>query len=235
MVRKVLHLSITFTDLKRSGAVGDPASLGVYALLIGNSDRKYKPYLDASNREAQSVLKVAPRFWNGAISHRYSVPELWADFLFMAPPFLAYYAVSTNNPSLLRETVKQATLYRQILLHNTTEKYHGLWEHIIGEKPNSGDRGLWSTGNGWAAAGMTRVLATVMKWPTSAGWRTDIELLKGYIKEILDGAMAVDVGHVSKSSLKMGSMFCGMRLRMKTVLLTVSTVDGQWSSSELPQ
>lgn len=106
----------------------------------------------------------------------------------MAPPFLAYYAVYKNDEALLRETIRQIGLYREVL-----KKSSGLWTHIVG--PNSPDPGSWSTGNAWAAAGITRVLATVIKAPMSKGWTTEINLLKSYIKEILDAAMAI--GQVS--------------------------------------
>ena len=39
----------------------------------------------------------------------------------------------------------------------------GLWNHIVG--PYNSDQRPWSTGNAWAAAGMARVLATVLKAP----------------------------------------------------------------------
>lgn len=110
----------------------------------------------------------------------------------MAPPFLAYYAVYKNDEALLRETIRQVGLYREVL-----KKSNGLWTHIKG--PNSPDPGSWSTGNAWAAAGITRVLATVIKAPMSKGWTTEINLLKSYIKEILDAAMTI--GQVSDRRL----------------------------------
>ena len=131
----------------------------------------------------------------------------------MAPPFLAYYGAATNNASVLKASVDQCCLYRQILLANTTSGQYstppvshpiaasGLWEHIIG--PVNADSGLWSTGNGWAAAGMTRVLATVLKAPSklynhhptsanelSVSWKNQaINDLTAFICEILDAAM----------------------------------------------
>lgn len=111
--------------------------------------------------------------------------------MFMAPPFLAYYAVDTNNHSLLDLTVTQCGLYRQVLHANTTASYKGLWEHIIG--PQSQDTGLWATGNGWAAYGMARVLATVLKAPATISppsfQASSFSSLTTLIKEILDGAI----------------------------------------------
>lgn len=67
-----------------NSAVGDPASLGVSAILLGQSDGAY---IDASNRQANYLLKIAPKYSNGAISHRPDVAELWADNVAMSFPF----------------------------------------------------------------------------------------------------------------------------------------------------
>jgi len=166
------------------GAVGDPASLGVSAVLLGKTNATYA---NAVSEEINYITNVAPRFSNNAISQRSDVAELWADFIYMAPPFLAYAAADARNLDLLQEAYLQCGLYRQILQSSSGG---GVWKHIIG--PQSQDTGLWSTGNAWAAAGMARVLATVMKAPAaaSASWRsTAIADLTQWIKEILDGAM----------------------------------------------
>lgn len=129
----------------------------------------------------------------------------------MAPPFLAYYGVATSNASFLQEAVNQCLLYRQILRANTSASARppathpvvasGLWTHIRG--PVSNDPGIWSTGNAWAAAGMMRVLATLVKAPPSlfdAGHRGTINItwktqatanLVNAIREILDASMRV--------------------------------------------
>lgn len=61
------------------GAVGDPASLGVGAILLGD----YLPagegekYTNATIGEVEFIMSEAPRWENGAISHRVEQPELW--------------------------------------------------------------------------------------------------------------------------------------------------------------
>lgn len=101
---------------------------------------------------------------------------------------MAYQAVSTNDLGLMAETVRQCGLQREVLISGNGQ----CWQHIIG--PQSQDTGLWSTGNGWAAYGMTRVLHTLQKWPKSAGMTNEAGQLKGWIKEILDCAMGSDTG-----------------------------------------
>lgn len=65
-------------------AVGDPAALGVSAILLGQSN---SAYLDASNRQAEYILNEAPKWSNGAISQRQDVAEIWADNMAMSFPF----------------------------------------------------------------------------------------------------------------------------------------------------
>ncbi|KAL6792273.1 hypothetical protein GGI42DRAFT_177454 [Trichoderma sp. SZMC 28013] len=160
-------------------AVGDPASLGVSAILLGQSD---SVYIGAANRESDFLLKIAPRWSNGAISHRPDVAELWADNMAMSFPFLAYLAVQHNDTSLMSLTVQQCGLQRAVLKGSSLS-----WQHIIG--PQSQDTGLWSSSNGWAGYGMVRVLHTLQKWSGSASMTSQASQLKGWIKEILDGAI----------------------------------------------
>ncbi|KAB8342746.1 hypothetical protein FH972_022344 [Carpinus fangiana] len=164
------------------GASGDPAALGVSALLIGQSDGAY---FDASERQKTHLLEQVPRMSNDAISQRDENLAAWADFMYMAPPFLAYYAVATNDVSLLQETVRQCGLYKDLLQVDGSN-----WQHILVEDDSGGaDAGLWSTGNAWAAAGMARVLATLTNWENgSSSCSSERDQLVSWIKEILDGA-----------------------------------------------
>ncbi|KAJ7780081.1 hypothetical protein DFH07DRAFT_1025882 [Mycena maculata] len=131
------------------------------------------PVLAIPPTKMDFLLNSAPRWSNGTIPQREDVPELWGDFMYMAPPFIAYFAADSNNASLLEIAYLQCGLYREVLLFNSnastpsptgTSPTNGLWQHIFG--PQSMESGLWSTGNGWAAAGMARVLAT--SWQANA-------------------------------------------------------------------
>ncbi len=181
--------------LVADSAVGDPASLGVSCILLGQSDATY---IEAAQRQSDYILNQAPRWSNGAISQRPDVAELWADNMSMSFPFcelvrkssiksllnilVAYLAVQQNNNTLMAEVVNQCGLQRDVL---KTSQFDN-WQHIIG--PQSQDTGLWSTGNGWASYGMVRVLHTLQKWSGSSSLTSEAGQLKTWIKEILDGA-----------------------------------------------
>jgi hypothetical protein len=77
--------------LVANSAVGDPASLGVSAILLGQSNNVF---INAAQRQAEYILNQAPKWSNGAISHRPDVAEIWADFTAMAPPFCMSFCFS---------------------------------------------------------------------------------------------------------------------------------------------
>lgn len=175
------------------------------AILIGQTDGAY---LSAAEREVRHLLDDVPRWSNGAISHRESVAELWADFVYMAPPTLAYWAVQAADAGLLREAARQCLLYRDVLIAGGDDpETRGLWHHIIG--PESQDLGLWSTGNAWAAAGMTRVLATAKNSGlldgdagADGGQPSVLEDLASAIRGILDSAIAADAAEPDEPLLR---------------------------------
>ncbi|KAI0378368.1 hypothetical protein F5Y04DRAFT_148823 [Hypomontagnella monticulosa] len=195
------HISTTSNTLVNGdGAAGDPASLGVSAILIGQTQ---PDYLSAADRQVQHLLNDVPRWSNGAISHRESVAELWADFIYMAPPTLAYWAVQTKDVNLLSTAIQQCVLYRDVLgVPPSAKSAAGLWHHIIG--PQSQDLGIWSTGNAWAAAGMSRVLATAKKsqFANNGKVKDGIGKLTSIIRAILDGAIARDAAEPNEPLLR---------------------------------
>jgi rhamnogalacturonyl hydrolase YesR len=170
----------------KSGSAADPASLGTAAILLGKLDPQYT---SAARRLEDFLMNDTPRFANDAISHREHVAELWSDFMFMAPPFLAHYALETRDAGLLQEVVRQCELQREVL----QDRVKGLWQHVVG--PQKPDPGLWSTGNGWAVCGLVRVYAVVKKFqillPEAVPYRLESEL-KASIQGIIRGAVSFD-------------------------------------------
>ncbi|KAK0832882.1 hypothetical protein LTR91_013966 [Friedmanniomyces endolithicus] len=171
-------------------SVSDPASLGVAAVMLGQR-WKWEKYIRAAERQKDYLLNDAPRYVNGAVSHRRDVAELWSDAVSMFPPFLAYYGVHKQDLALMRAAVHQVQLYRDALVIPDGPK-RGLWKHIVGPSELADD-GAWSTGNAWAAYGMARVRATVSGWkPSREAMGDEIAKLDRWIGEILDGAIRTD-------------------------------------------
>jgi rhamnogalacturonyl hydrolase YesR len=166
----------------------DPASLGVAALMLGQSSTKT---FQAATRQKDYLFNDAKRYSNGAISHRVEVAELWSDAVSMVPPFLAFYAVAANDLEIMKEAVRQCELHREVLRIDSGPK-KGLWKHIVGPS-DMADEGVWSTGAAWAAYGMVRVRATISGWqPSNETMSQEIQNLDQWIGEILDGAIRTD-------------------------------------------
>jgi hypothetical protein len=125
------------------GSAADPASIGVSVLIanLTGQDGGQVDYSGAATDQLNYLLNVVPKTGDGAISHRVSELQLWSDFVYMVPPFLAYYGVVTRNRTLVAQSYQQVKLYRQYLRDNTT----GMWQHVL-MGTSSNDPGFWSTG-----------------------------------------------------------------------------------------
>lgn len=127
------------------GSVADPASIGVSVILANQTagSNATTDYAGAASDQLNYLLNTAPRAPDGAISHRTDSVQLWSDFIYMVPPFLAYYGAVSGNQSLLEEAYNQIKLYRGHLKDDS-----GLWKHIAtGDGSSNGaDPSHWSTG-----------------------------------------------------------------------------------------
>ncbi|KAH9040722.1 glycoside hydrolase family 105 protein [Lactarius pseudohatsudake] len=162
-------------------SVGDPASIGTAVLIANWTNLGGEYYAAAATAQIQYLFGPAvPRTHDGAISHLASQVQLWSDSVYMVPPFLAYYGITTGNQSMLQDAYNQVKLYRSYLRDNSAG---GLWQHIV-LGTNGTDSGHWSTGNAWAAAGMLRVLGTLKSSPFSRDFNNQIKDLGNWVAEI---------------------------------------------------
>ncbi|KAH8977032.1 glycoside hydrolase family 105 protein [Lactarius hatsudake] len=162
------------------GSAGDPASIGIAVLIANWTDLGGENYSAAATAQLEYLFGPrVPKTENGAISHRVSEVQLWSDSVYMVPPFLAYYGITTGNQSMLQEAYNQVKLYRSYLRDALAG---GLWRHII--LGTDTDPGHWSTGNAWAAAGMLRVLGTLKSSSFSRNFSSQIQDLGAWVAEI---------------------------------------------------
>lgn len=160
------------------GATGDPASMGIAVLLTGRALNN-RTYASAVADQLVFLLAHAPRSHSGAISHRVEEVQLWNDFIYMGPPFIAYMGAIERNYTLLLEAKRQIGLYRDVL----RDPRSGLWRHIVlgrWQEPS-----LWGTGIGWTAAGAVRVLQTIVKSDFAHALHSHLWELYGWTSELL--------------------------------------------------
>jgi unsaturated rhamnogalacturonyl hydrolase len=155
------------------GPVCDPASNGEPVLFAWKEtgDAAFKT---AADRMLEFMLEKAPRTREGLIYHNHIENQIWVDAIYMAPPFLAV----AGHPE---EAVKQVAGYRRTLRSPET----GLLSHIWDEDKRDFQRkAFWGVGNGWAAAGMTRVVRAL---PVSMGAQKDE--MAGWIRDLVDACL----------------------------------------------
>jgi unsaturated rhamnogalacturonyl hydrolase len=153
--------------------IADPASNGEPVLFAAKTTGDDAMNL-AAKRMLDFLLCKAPRTPDGIIYHNYIENMIWVDAFYMIPPFLAI----SGHPD---EAVKQINGYRKILLNPDKHLYYHIWD----QDRQAYERKLfWGVGNGWAAAGMTRVLRAL---PDSM--RNEKKLIAGYIREVVDGCL----------------------------------------------
>ncbi|CUA74419.1 hypothetical protein RSOLAG22IIIB_11218 [Rhizoctonia solani] len=167
--------------LMKDGSSADPASTGVGMIVANWTEAQGSDFQAAARDQLTWLLYHVPRSSNGAISHRNEQVQLWSDYIYMVPPFLAYYGASTSNRTLVGEAYNQIKLYRDVLLDKPT----GLWQHI--RQGSFEDRGLWSTGSGWAAMGSMRVAATIRAAGYANEFTSELDDLEAWTGEILNG------------------------------------------------
>ena len=95
--------------------------------------------------------------------------------MYMAPPFLAV----AGHPD---EAVRQIEGFRKALWDPRKKLYSHIWDD---GSASFARRDFWGVGNGWTAAGITRVIRSLPE--TMTGERTR---LIGYVRELLDACLA---------------------------------------------
>ena len=154
--------------------VTDPGANGEAVLWAAR--KTGDPELKAgAERMLEYFLHKAPRRKDGTLYHIDDKPQVWIDSVYMAPPFLAVAGAP-------EEALKQIDGIRRVLWNGEKKLFSHIWDDA---KNDFGRKDFWGVGNGWAAAGMTRVLKSLPERMAAERAR-----LQGYIREVLDGCLA---------------------------------------------
>jgi rhamnogalacturonyl hydrolase YesR len=163
-----------FALLGSDDAVTDPGSNGEPVLFAANVTGD-PMFAKAAERMVDYFMHKAPRTADGTICHIASHAQLWNDSVYMCPPFLAV----AGQPV---EAVKQIEGIRKALWNEKARLYLHIWDV---EKNRFEDAEFWGVGNGWVAAGITRVIKAL-----PAGMRADKQRLIAHVTELIDGCLA---------------------------------------------
>lgn len=121
------------------------------------------------------IRDKAPRTPDGILYHTFRSPEMWSDGFNCAPPFLA--AMGEHDAAL-----RQIEGYRARLWNPEARLMAHVWNE---DEKRLSRSSFWGGGNGWAAAGMARVLSSLPRERKSDHLR-----VAGYTRELIDGCVA---------------------------------------------
>jgi len=154
--------------------VTDPAANGEAVLVAARLT--HEPALQtACEAMLHYLLTTAPRAADGTLFHVVDAKEVWIDSMYMAPPFLAV----AGQPA---EALRQIQGIKRRLWHREKKLYAHMWNE---ERQAFKRAACWGVGNGWAAAGLTRVIRAL---PDSLA--KEKQALALHVREILDGCLA---------------------------------------------
>jgi len=120
------------------------------------------------------IRKRAPRSADGILYHTLKEPEMWSDGLYCAPPFLA-------KLGHFDEALGQIAGYKKRLYVSEKRLLAHIWDESKGALKRAA---LWGTGQGWAVAGLARVLRHA-----PAGREREKAELARFAQDLIDGCL----------------------------------------------
>ncbi len=131
-------------------SVTDPCSvgeaLGVAAKLTGD-----KMLLSAYEKLLDWARNYAPANASGIVYHFTDQTQFWIDSMYMLPPFLAC-------AGQYEEAIKQVDGYWNALFNPSKKMLSHMWDDVTKAYVRED---IWGVGNGWALAGITRVISNL--------------------------------------------------------------------------
>ena len=155
-------------------ALSDAASPGeaiLYAAKL-TGDEKLQAGFD---KLLEYILNEAPRTDEGIYYHFTNMPQIWSDINYMLPPFLAC-------AGKYGEAIKQIDGFKACLWDEDKKLLSHMWDCGKKEFPR---KDFWGVGNGWTAAGLSRVIFALPETMNN-----EREKLIRYQKQLIDGCLA---------------------------------------------
>jgi rhamnogalacturonyl hydrolase YesR len=163
-----------FSVIKGNMPINDCASVGEAVLFAGKLTGD--PVFAKGANEMLDVIKnTNHKNGEGIIYHTQEPTKfIMSDAFYMLPPFLA-------AAGEFDEAMKHIEGYRKYLYHEKEQLYSHIWDG-----PNSKfiREDFWGVGNGWTAAGLTRVIKMLPENRSE-----DKKRLIGYLKDVIDGCL----------------------------------------------
>ena len=166
-----------------SPAVTDPCAIGE-ALLFACEQTGDPALCAARDKLLHWALHTAPRSPQGTVYHFLEGQLIWVDSMYMLPPFLA-------RSGHFDEAVRQLDGYWQVLFNPDNSLLSHQWSD---ETHSFSRKAAWAVGNGWAMAGMARVINLLPQTHAEARNRM-IQRVKTLLDAALSYQMADGIFH----------------------------------------
>lgn len=160
-------------NMGHNGSTVDPASIGE-ALLESAKATGNESWKKAADKLYFYLKYRAPKTTDGILYHFNNNHQIWVDGYYMSPPFLCKYGD-------VDEAIKQIKGYRKYLYHEDAHLLSHQWDDDLGEFAREL---FWGVGNGWALAGLSRVIGML-----GEEHKEDREYLIAFLQELLDGCL----------------------------------------------
>lgn len=154
-------------------SVDDPAASGE-ALVRAAEETGDLFFREAADRLYFYLKQRAPKSRDGILYHFNILNQIWVDAYYMAPPFLAVMGDYA-------EAMKQIRGFRKALFDEKKGLHSHIWDDDLG---TFGRRDFWGVGNGWAMAGVTRVLHLL-----PADWQAERQELEAFLIRMIEGCL----------------------------------------------
>lgn len=160
--------------MEKNESVDDPAAIGE-ALIVSAEKTGDESLKKAADKLYYYLKYRAPKTVDGIIYHFNIKNQVWVDAYYMAPPFLCKYGD-------IDEALKQIKGFRKYLYDENKKLLSHIWDDDLGDFAR---KDFWGVGNGWAVAGITRVIDML---PSDRA--EDREYLISYVRDLIDGCVA---------------------------------------------
>ena len=116
-------------------------------------------------------LRQHPKLDAGAYWHKKRYPyQLWLDGVYMAMPFLAEYALMTEDEEAIEQVIHEFEVAREYMRDAETGLYYHAWDESKQQDWANSETGLssyfWGRGMGWFAMALADTLDILQSEPT---------------------------------------------------------------------
>ena len=163
----------------------DPSACGE-VLLRAAKKTQIEALKDAAEAMLEFNLTKAPRSAKGILYHIDYDQSFWVDSMYMLPPFLA-------AAGHYEEAVKQINGYWEALFIEEKEMLGHRYDDATKEFQRDA---IWATGNGWALAGIARVIDLIPESQYEVRLeltKKAVQLITGFIKYLREDKLVHDV------------------------------------------